>query len=260
MPDALMQPRRNAAFLTGLRTLLLSVSVTSCAPLDAYYVTRPEHERHIREESNRSVRELAQIERQRVHIASLEHNLQIVLGRLYCIDERVQTFLSACHQSVGSAGGTSAPGACPANIRDAVLTFLSSQPHVVAYLDAHKTRDDLIPLRRTQLRDLVHKNRLLSTRFIVVSHPMDSSADSVSDAEKRASEVVDFIREIGKTDSDEPVQLKIHGPWVFRYRLSGSDIERILQRGKQLDRPIGREPQDLRKGIWVFRTDCHIPD
>jgi hypothetical protein len=234
--------------------------LTGCGLLDKSYVTRSEHDQHAQQQSGRAALLHEQVEHLQLQLSSLEHSLQVVLGRLYCIDDRVQTFLSACHRPEGGADPGGVALSCPANIREATLTFLGSQPHVVVYLDTDRRRDAIIPLRLAQLRDLVQKNRLLSTRYIVISHPLDSSAAGVSEAEKRGSEVVEYLRELGRSDADNPTQLKIHGPWVFRFRLSGSDIGRILQRGKQLDRPIGREPQDLRKGIWVFRTDCHIPE
>lgn len=206
--------------------------------------------------------------------ATVASNVNIVLGKLFCTDPRVQSFLRSCNSGDRAV-------ACDEKMRESILTFMTSQRHVVVYLGDGKKRQDIIPPRKGMLTQLLKENRLLSTEYWIFANPASTNANDVLEAEARANQVVELIREIAKDMQneimkkatkqsehsgapieDEPIELselrnlRIHSPQVFKMRLSGSDIEPVLRRNNQIDRPIGRETKDLSKGIWVFRTDC----
>lgn len=204
--------------------------------------------------------------------ATFRQNLGIALGKLFCTDARVQNFLKSCATAEAHPGQL---GTCTEKERNSVLTFMTSQSHVVIYLPEGGQKESVIPARKTQLKQILRENRLLSTEYLIFAHPVSLKPEAVDEAEKRGSQVAEYIRGVAlemaqelahKTEGSEPPEikelrdLKIRSPQIFPYRLSGGDIEQVLRRNYQIDRPIGREPKDLRLGVWVFRTDCHPKD
>lgn len=210
-------------------------------------------------------------ERQDQVNTALRQNLGIALGKLFCNDARVQSFLRSCN-----ASGATVPmlNGCSDKERNSVLTFMTSQHHAVVYLPEGRGREAIIPARKAQIQQILKENRLLSTDYYVFAHPIGAvTPESVQEAEKRAGEVVEYIKDVAremaekKTDgsgeeieSKELKDLHLHAPKVFPYRLSGNDIEQVLRRNYQIDRPIGREPKQLNYGVWIFRTDCQAKD
>lgn len=264
-----MSKRGSAIQAMHALMILVIMHLTSCAWLEeikrTMYITQERLSRVEQEQLNHK-KSQEQIN------ASVAHSVSIALGKLFCTDPRVQTFLRACNSHDPSAG-------CSDKMRESILTFMASQRHVVVYLGEGRGRKEIIPARKGMIQQLLKETRLLSTEFWIFANPSSTRVADVQEAEQRSNEVVEFLKETSNEMQNEIIQrmpkgtkgaleeepaelielrnLRIHSPQVFKMRLSGSDIEPVLRRNNQIDRPIGREPRDLGKGIWVFRTDCN---
>lgn len=106
--------------------------------------------------------------------------------------------------------------------------------------------------REKRLQVLASERRLPSTRFLVVTAPVNTTQD----AERRARAVIDSLVKLGvpefetiKEGSTERRVRRFDNPWVYRLMVP----PQLLKPG---DRPIPPEPRDAQRAVYIFRTDC----
>lgn len=175
----------------------------------------------------------------------MEQDLRQVWGSMYCKEE-VRNFLRQCEANARAGAG---PENCSEKKMKDVLTFMTTQRHVVIYLKPDQELKQVPDWRKGMLRELLD-HKLLTTRFLVLAHtdPNGSAAGNTS-VERRTKQVVDLMLQTYKVPAD-----RLLGPWLSPYRITGREIDSHLSRDD--DRPKRGEPANLELGIWVFRVDC----
>lgn len=135
----------------------------------------------------------------------------------------------------------------------------------VAFYPHHNFKS-LPSFRLNQLERLVRGGPIFdTTRFVVVARTDPGESARESDTMARSQLVVKHLKEYlsksrreDSADDDEPASSPSRGTydkmiWRWRYdeKLKVKDMD-------EMDRPqdtIG-EPQNLNRGVWVFRVDC----
>lgn len=127
--------------------------------------------------------------------------------------------------------------------------LLSLLRHEVVYVSEESK---LTSSREKRLQVLASERRLPSTRFLVVTAPVNTSQE----AERRARAVIDRLIQMGipefevvKDGSSERRVRRFDNPWVYRIAVPSQ----LLKPG---DRPIPPEPRDPQRAVYIFRTDC----
>ncbi len=135
----------------------------------------------------------------------------------------------------------------------------------VAFYPPHNVKS-LPSFRLNQLERLVRGGPIFdTTRFVVVARTDPNESARESDAMARSQLVVKHLKEYlsksrrdDNTDDDEPASSQSRGAidkmiWRWRY-----DEKLKLKDMDELDRPLDNigEPQNLNRGVWVFRVDC----
>lgn len=127
--------------------------------------------------------------------------------------------------------------------------LISLLRHEVVYVSED---GKLTSSREKRLQVLASERRLPSTRFLVVTAPVNTSQE----AERRARTVIDSLIRMGipefetiKDGSSERRVRRFDNPWVYRITVPSQ----LLKPG---DRPIPPEPRDAQRAVYIFRTDC----
>lgn len=171
-------------------------------------------------------------------LVSSRNAVDVIMARQYCLDNEVARFLSDC-----SSGDL-----CTEKAHNDVLLHMHSQRHEVIYLKPEQTR---LEERRAQaLKNLITETRFYSTKYIVLSHT----------STLRSATIIQEMRNIAKENGID--NLRIIPPWHKPFRTTGKDIIQLF-RLHPSDKPLGEELNrgvSLQDGVWVFRTDCPIPN
>jgi len=178
------------------------------------------------------------INKMEIELTSSRNAVDVIMARQYCLDSDVARFLSDC-----SSGDL-----CTEKAHNDVLLHMHSQKHEVIYLKPEQTRIE--ERRALALKNLITENLLYSTKFIVLSHT----------STLRSATVIQEMRNIAKQNGVS--NLRIITPWHKPFRTTGKDITQLF-RSHPSDKPLGEELNrgvSLQDGVWVFRTDCPIPN
>ena len=171
-------------------------------------------------------------------LISTRSAVDVIMAKQYCLDNEVERFLSDC-----SSGDL-----CTEKAHNDVLLHMHSQRHEVVYLKPEQTRIE--ERRALALKSLITENRLYSTKYIVLSHT----------STLRSATIIQEMRNIAKENGID--NLRIIPPWHKPFRTTGKDIIQLF-RSHPGDKPLGEELNrgvNLQDGVWVFRTDCPIPN
>ena len=127
--------------------------------------------------------------------------------------------------------------------------LISLLRHEVVYLS---DRDTISSWREKRLRLLAAERRLPSTRFLIVSAPIPSSADG----ERRAAVVRNRLSALGIPNRESVADgdavrhvVRFDNPWIYRILVPPNML-------KPADRPVPPEPRDFERAVYIFRSEC----
>ena len=203
-----------------VRVLEQSVPLLACGPEIRALV------RDIRKECNEGTR-----------VVSLEvsPDSESALSRATCKTENIQGAIASAERDMDRS------------ISQLLLTVFR---HEVVYTSEN---NHISSMRQKRLANLAAEPRLPSTRYLVVTAPVNS----LQDAEQRARTVMDLLIELGIPESETVFEgtearhlHRFDRPWFYRLNISPQML-------RPTDRPIPPEPRDTQRAVYIFRTDCN---
>lgn len=199
--------------------------------------------------SAQQLRELrAQLDQQRQQLQRMESEINDGLSLALCRPELRQLLEDVQRECQTPTSGDDPVLCTTKQIRPAViaadpehrgrfLKMMSSLRHEVVYVP--RGRSAVVRNREERLHRLAQQVLLRTTLFLVVSH----SESGVDEAVRRA----EFIEGLLTKEGVPRERLR---RWIYSFPANRTDIERPT------DRPGPGEPEDLTRGVWVFRADC----
>ena len=145
--------------------------------------------------------------------------------------------------------------------------FKGLRSHAAFYLP--KDTSVLPEYRLDRLKKLGHLPLLPTTFFIFFAYPVPNEPQAEADARQRTETVSKFLVEhlhaglkerLRKNIPHDDAQVEQRIKDILKGRVWNLRLDALLKR-KDLDRldlPLTKigEPDDIRRGVWVFRVDC----
>jgi hypothetical protein len=167
---------------------------------------------------------------------------------LRCSDPRVADFMAEAEQCQS--------GQCPQRNLEAVLSFMVNQKHVLIRLYPNQEVNKLVPVRVSQLRDMLDQSQLTGlSRIVMLTMAVNiiNREESVQLPEKQADAIFFHIR--------KTLQLALSTPRIGPFPVNCVNKTQLLDgysRHVNSDKPVTGEPKskDPQVAVWIFRVDC----